>query len=68
MIRAQITTNGWNNPNDEEAWLVQHVGQRARESDQVDESRPWGAKYQFGLITYYFAREEDATMFRLRWA
>lgn len=69
MIESQVTLDAWNGlTSDIESWLNRYVGQRARESDQIDGSRPWGAKYQFGRTTYYFARAEDATMFRLRWA
>ena len=50
------------------AWLINHVGANARFRDLVDEQRPWHAAHEFYYVEYSFAREQDATLFALRWA
>ena len=71
MIQAQIAIDEWDqnftSRKDIETWLTTTVGPQAQEADQIDESRPWGVRYQFAMYIYYFARESDAVLFRLRW-
>lgn len=49
-------------------WLLDIVGPNAKFRDLVDENRPWHADHGFYHIEYSFAREEDATLFSLRWS
>ena len=50
------------------AWLINHVGANTRYRDLVDEHRPWHDEHTLDYIEYSFAREQDATLFALRWA
>lgn len=50
------------------AWLLANVGVHARFRDLVDDDRPWHVEHGNRYIVYYFAREQDAVMFALRWA
>lgn len=49
-------------------WLLENVGVLAPHRDQVDEERPWCVTSRWAENIYHFARESDATLFRLRWA
>jgi hypothetical protein len=49
-------------------WLLANVGVHARFKDLVDEERPWHVEHNFREIVYHFAREQDATLFALRWS
>lgn len=71
MIAREVTiprknyTNQW----EIEQWLYRHVGNLAPHRDTVDSHRYlWCVTESYGHLTYHFGREEDATMFSLRWA
>ena len=49
-------------------WLLNNVGQHAPTMDTVAEDRPWRVEHRYGYLEYHFAREQDATMFALRWS
>lgn len=76
MIAAEVLFDTFNNPDHEyvedqmsaiESWCQTHIGPRAEFSDQLNEDRPWGCREQFGFVRFQFARESDATMFKLKW-
>lgn len=50
-----------------EEWCDANLGPKAEFRDQVSDEYPWSYSYSFGMTTWHFAREELATMFRLRW-
>ena len=71
MIAAELQTEDM--PNDamleRESWCIEHFGPEAEFRDHVDDRRPWRAEYS-GVTSgwwWYFAREEYATLFALRW-
>ena len=50
------------------AWCKEKFGPEALFRDHVDNDRPWLTEYTGdGHWRWYFAREEYATMFALRW-
>ena len=49
-------------------WLFENVGSYAKFRDMVNEEHPWHEEHKFGHIEYSFAREQDATLFALRWS
>lgn len=49
-------------------WLLDNIGALAEHRDQVDELRPWCVTSKWAENIYHFAREQDATFFKLRWA
>lgn len=71
MIAAEIQTADM--PDEErierESWCIKKFGPEAEFRDQVDDSRPWRVEYSGRTLGWwwYFAREEYATMFALRW-
>jgi len=78
MIAAEVKTSlieifggsRWREPVEEWAvadWCVEMIGPKAEFRDQVSDLYPWTYYYSNGLSTWYFAREEYATMFRLKW-
>ena len=72
MIAAKIQTEDM--PNDEllkrEAWCSENFGPEARFRVYINDLTPWRAEYS--AVTsgwwWYFAREEYAVLFTLRWA
>jgi hypothetical protein len=50
-----------------EEWCRQMIGAQAQYRDQVSDEYPWTYSHSHGWSTWHFAREESATMFRLRW-
>jgi hypothetical protein len=51
-------------------WCKKKIGKMAEFRDQVDDDRPWtsqDAGYARGY-TWYFAREEYAVLFVLKWS
>ena len=73
MIAAVVLTSAFDRqgirywPEGEiEHWCVEMLGTKAEFRDQVSEEYPWAYYYSNGLATWYFAREEYATMFRLK--
>jgi len=79
MIAAEVKTsqffklpNGkWPEPDYEQMmdWCRQMIGPKAEFRDQVSEEYPWTYSRSNGnsWSTWHFAREEYATMFRLKW-
>ena len=49
-----------------EEWCDANLGTKAEFRDQVSDQYPWTCSYSFGVTTWHFAREESATMFKLR--
>jgi transposase len=49
-------------------WLIANVGVNARHRDLIDGNRPWFANYEWDSMEFSFHREEDATLFTLRWS
>lgn len=74
MIRAEVTLLLANiehvvQTEDEiHLWLLDHVGALAEHRDRVDEEYPWCVTAKWAENIYHFARESDATLFKLRWA
>lgn len=74
MIRAKVRLyhpqqhNRWIDESPINVWLLTNVGVHAQFRDQVDESRPWHVDHERDYLEYHFAREQDAMMFKLRWA
>lgn len=51
-----------------EEWCLEFIGPKAEFRDQVSDEFPWTFTHGTrGLTVWHFAREESATMFRLRW-
>jgi hypothetical protein len=48
-------------------WCTSNFGPEANSRDQVDENHRWMTTCIFGDDIFYFAKEEDATWFKLRW-
>jgi len=78
MIAAEVKTSqffkssdgDWPSPDYENSmmdWCRQMLGPKAEFRDQVSDDYPWSYSYSFGVTTWHFAREELATMFKLRW-
>jgi hypothetical protein len=78
MIAAEVAVSMnddsiWKNVADMERWCIQHLGPEARERDQVSDEYPWCTRYHSssqldgGTMWWYFAREEYASIFALRW-
>lgn len=74
MIRAEVTlllANIEKVVQTEEVidlWLLDNIGALAPHRDSVDDHRPWCVSRRWAENIYHFARESDATLFRLRWA
>jgi hypothetical protein len=49
-------------------WLHQNVGHYAESLKSVSEKTPWFVQYDLRHVIYHFYREEDATLFALRWS
>ena len=50
-------------------WLKKNVGPMAVGRDSVDLDYPWYVSHDWPFKgTFHFAREQDATLFALRWA
>lgn len=49
-------------------WLLENVGTLAPHRDSVDDDRPWCVTRRWAENIYHFARESDATLFKLKWA
>lgn len=49
-------------------WLLDNVGDFIRYTDYVAKEWSWCVQHEDYYIDYYFAREEDAVMFALRWS
>ena len=50
-----------------ELWLLDNIGDLAPHRDSVDDKRPWYVTRRWAENIYHFARESDATLFKLRW-
>ena len=49
-------------------WLLDNVGTHTPHLDCVDDEHPWSITRKWAENIYHFAREQDATMFSLKWA
>ena len=49
-------------------WLLNNVGVLAEHRDCVDDDYPWCVTRRWAENIYHFARESDATLFKLKWA
>lgn len=58
--------NKWIDESPINRWLVDNVGVHAQSRGLVDESHPWYVIHEQHYLEYHFAREQDATMFALR--
>ena len=74
VIAAEILTEftGWGvamgEYDEQVAWCIEHFGPKALFRDHVDDNRPWLTEYAGdGRWWWYFAHEEYATLFALRW-
>jgi hypothetical protein len=72
MIAAEIKTEDMplEELNKRMKWCTKKFGPQAEFRDTVDDSRPWMCMYvgyNFGFW-WYFAREEYATLFVLKWS
>ena len=70
VIAAEIRTEDMSQGKYDEqvAWCIKNFGPQARFKDHVDDDRPWLNEYSLGgYWWWYFAREEYATLFALRW-
>jgi hypothetical protein len=80
MIAAEVMTSQffksaygeWPSPDYENSmmtWCLNMLGPKAEFRDQVSAEYPWTCSRGSGTgwTTWYFAHEESATMFRLRW-
>jgi hypothetical protein len=74
MIRAEVTlwlANIEQVVQSEEIidqWLLDNIGAGTPHRDQVSEEHPWCVTRRWAENIYHFARESDATLFKLRWA
>jgi hypothetical protein len=59
--------NRWIDESPINIWLLANVGVHARYRDLVDEDRPWHVDHERDYLVYHFARENDATLFALKW-
>lgn len=59
--------NRWIDESPINVWLLANVGVHARFRDSVTEQQPWHVDHYTDYLEYHFAREQDATMFALRW-
>ncbi len=62
-----VGRNKWIDESPINIWLLANVGVHARYRDLVDENRPWHVDHERDYLMYHFAREEDATLFALKW-
>lgn len=73
MIQASVKLyhpkepNRWIDESPINVWLLVNVGTHAKFRDHVTEVRPWHVDHERDYLEYHFAREQDATMFALRW-
>ena len=68
MILDQVEIGGlFSSIHEMEQWCELNLGPQAPETDCVDVDRPWIRKWNYGNTVWYFATEEAATLFRLRW-
>jgi hypothetical protein len=67
MIAAEVKTPPFIQESDKTEWCLGVIGPRAEFRDQVSDEYPWTYNHTHGYSIWYFAREEYATMFRLRW-
>lgn len=51
-----------------DCWLLENVGPRALFADNVGDVFKWYKDYMVLKTIYRFAREQDAIMFKLKWA
>jgi hypothetical protein len=65
--QEEIDKISWQTVRNMEVWCRKKFGKEARERDQVSDEFPWCTRYYNGIMWWYFAREEYATMFALRW-
>lgn len=74
MIQARVRlyhlaqANRWIDESPINVWLLANVGTHARFRDSVTEEQPWHVDHEHDYLEYHFAREQDAVMFRLKWA
>ena len=72
MIAAEIRTEDMPLDDLEERmnWCTEKFGPEAEFRDTVDDARPWMLEYSGYTLGFwwYFAREEYATLFVLKWS
>lgn len=57
----------WREPDPMEKWCLDNLGPKAEFRDQVSDLFPWTNCTNGSDLWWYFAREESATMFKLKW-
>ncbi len=70
MIAAEIRIDDMIHKGHDEqvTWCIKNFGTEAQFRDHVDDDRPWLTEYALGgYWWWYFAHEEHATLFALRW-
>jgi hypothetical protein len=48
-------------------WCTTQFGKEAEQKDQIDKNHKWRTESVFGDEIFYFASQEDAIWFKLRW-
>ena len=67
-LHHPLEENCWIDESPINVWLLANVGKHARFRDSVTEEQPWHVDHERDYLVYHFAREQDATMFALRWS
>jgi hypothetical protein len=76
MIAAEVETSAFRNypmatglvdQTPMEEWCSEMIGAQAQFRDHVSDEYPWTYSFMGGKTIWHFAKEEYATMFRLRW-
>jgi hypothetical protein len=60
--------NQWIDESPINVWLLANVGQHAKLGEGVTQLYPWKVEHHRDYLVYHFAREQDATMFALKFA
>jgi hypothetical protein len=75
IVKSRNETGAFIDPTQISLWLIENVGANARYRDVIGKDSPWHVENKWdrsgGHLEYYleysFHREEDATLFALRW-
>ncbi len=62
-----IQRSSWRDIDPIEKWCYDNLGTKAEFRDQVSDLFPWTNWTNGSDLWWYFAREESATMFKLKW-
>jgi hypothetical protein len=70
MIEIEFGKDRYHTIRTMERWCVDNIGVGGwvySDPNDWDQGRKWAISSQFGNTTFYFADDQDATMFTLRW-